>query len=105
VIEKREHVRAPINIPVTFTVQGSDRPIAGTGRDISIGGIHVQTEEAASFGATVVVRVSLRTAQGTFADFNLPGVVRWVRGNDMGIQFAMLGVRETHAITELTRQS
>jgi hypothetical protein len=105
VIEKREHIRRPINMPVTFTVKGSDRSVAGIGKDISIGGIHIESAETASFGASVTVRVNLRTAAGTMGDFDLPGVVRWTRGNDMGIQFGMLGVHETHAITELTKQT
>jgi hypothetical protein len=105
VIEKREHVRAPINMPVTVTVKGSDRPITGIGKDISIGGIHIQAAETASFGAAVTVRVSLRTTSGTMGDFDLPGVVRWTRGSDMGIQFGMLGAHETHAITELTKKT
>ena len=36
-------------------------------------------------------------------DFDLPGVVRWVRTDGMGVQFRLLGVHETHAITEVTK--
>ena len=31
----------------------------------------------------------------------LPGIVRWVKPGSMGIQFGLLGARETYAITEL----
>jgi hypothetical protein len=37
------------------------------------------------------------------APFALPGVVRWNRDGGMGVQFGLIGARETHAITELTR--
>jgi hypothetical protein len=29
--------------------------------------------------------------------------VRWTRSDGMGVQFGLIGARETHAITELTR--
>ena len=34
----------------------------------------------------------------------IPGVVRWTRPDGMGVQFGLLGARETHAITELTKE-
>jgi len=103
VIEKRRHPRASIDVPVTFTVKGSDRQSSGTGKDISIGGIYVESPDAAGFGASVIVRVRLRTATGSLADFDLPGIVRWTRPGGMGVQFGLLGAHETHAITELTK--
>ena len=102
-IEKRRYARASIDTPVTFSVKGSSNEESGIGRDISIGGIFIETATAAAFGAEVVVRVSLRTAGGSMGEFKLPGVVRWVRSGGMGVQFGLLGVRETHAITELSR--
>ena len=38
---------------------------------------------------------------GEPAAFALPAVVRWVRNGGMGVQFGLLGARETHTITEL----
>lgn len=101
-IEKRRYARASIDLPVTFRTKAGDAAAEpGIGRDISIGGMFIETENAAAFGSEIVVRVRLRTASGADADFDLPGVVRWVRAGGMGVQFGLLGVHETHAITEL----
>ncbi len=104
-IEKRRHARASIDLPVIFSVKNGPAEIRGIGKDISIGGIFIQTEAPAPFNAEIVVRVNLRTATGSYADFDLPGVVRWVRADGMGVQFGLLGAHETHAITELMKGS
>jgi hypothetical protein len=101
VIEKRRHARTVINLPVHFARKGGTTWEAGVGTDISLGGIFIESQIAAPFGAEIIVRVQLKTASGNMADFDLPGVVRWVRSGGMGVQFGLLGVHETHAITEL----
>lgn len=100
-IEKRRYARAPIDLPVFFALKGASTSASGIGRDISIGGMFIQTEQPAPFGADVIVRVRLRTPSKDDQDFDLPGVVRWVRSGGMGVQFGLLGALETHAITEL----
>ena len=102
-MEKRRHARANINLPVLFAVKGADAHSEGIGRDLSIGGMFIETSAAAAFGAEVVVRVRLRTPASGEQDFDLPGVVRWVKSGGMGVQFGLLGALETHAITELTK--
>jgi type IV pilus assembly protein PilZ len=104
VIEKRRYSRAAIDLPVLFVRKGEERWAGGTGKDISIGGIFIETDAVAPFAAEIVVRVQMKTASGGLADFDLPGVVRWVRDGGMGVQFGNLGVHETHAITELKKQ-
>jgi type IV pilus assembly protein PilZ len=61
----------------------------------------VETSAPAPFRAEVVVHIVL---PGHGAPFALPGVVRWTRGGGMGVQFGLIGARETHAITEVTRR-
>lgn len=100
-IEKRRYTRASIDLPVSFTAKGSEAWASGLGKDISIGGMFIETEHVSAFGADVVIRVKLKTASGAMGDFDLPGVVRWVRDGGMGVQFGLLGAHETHAITEL----
>ena len=103
-MEPRRHARATIDLPVLFAVKGADSHGQGIGKDISIGGMFIETTEAATFGSEVVVRVRLRTPSGTDQDFDLPGVVRWVRSGGMGVQFGLLGALETHAITEMSKE-
>lgn len=101
--EKRKYARAAIDLPVYFAVKGASTSASGIGKDISIGGIFIETSSPAPFGADLIVRVRLRTPSRDDQDFDLPGVVRWVRGNGMGVQFGLMGALETHAITELTK--
>lgn len=91
---------------MTFTLRsgGSEAGGSGIGKDISIGGMFIETNAPdLVFGAEITVRVSLRGATGTMDEFELPGVIRWVRTGGMGVQFGLLGAHETHAITELSR--
>jgi type IV pilus assembly protein PilZ len=60
----------------------------------------IQTPEPLAFSAELVVYVTLPRQR---TQFSLPAVVRWVGDAGMGVQFGLIGARETHAITELTR--
>jgi Tfp pilus assembly protein PilZ len=101
VIEKRAYQRSTIDAPLTFVLKGkAEQSFQGVGKDISLGGMFVEAQQPAAFGAEVVVHVRLPGNSRTFA---LPGRVRWVRPGGMGVQFGNLGAVETHTITELAR--
>jgi len=103
VAELRRHQRAAIDVPVEFVAKGSTERIAGRSRDVSLGGMFVLTGTPLPFGADLVLHVTL---PGQKAPFAMPGVVRWSKiGEGMGVQFGLLGARETHAITELTKEA
>lgn len=87
----------PLDTEVVFVAKGGKEAIAGMARDISIGGMFVVAERALPFGAELSVHVTL---PDQVEEIVLPGVVRWQRPEGMGIQFGLLGARETHAITE-----
>ncbi len=101
VIEQRRYARAPIDAQVTFTVKGKPERLTGRGKDIAVGGMFVETETPAAFGADVILLVALPGADEPLA---FPGVVRWVRNGGMGVQFGLLGAIETHIITEIGRK-
>lgn len=100
-MELRRTPRAPIDTAVEFTPKGG-KVVQGRARDISLGGMFVVTEAPATFNGEVSVSITL---PGQKSAIVLPGVVRWVGNGGMGIQFKMLGARETHAITEVVRES
>ena len=101
-LELRRHNRAVVDVPVEFVGKGSTERIAGRAKDISLGGMFVETDKPLPFSSEVTVHVTLPSQKAPFA---LPGVVRWNRNGGMGIQFGLIGARETHAITELTRST
>jgi hypothetical protein len=101
VVELRRHRRTSLDVPVEFVTKGSNERISGKARDISLGGMFIVTSTPLPFSAEIVVHVILPSQKTPLA---FPGVVRWTRGDGMGVQFGLIGARETHAITELTRQ-
>ncbi len=103
VVEQRRSLpRATLNQPLAFKRKGSDEALGGVGRDISVGGMFIETETPAAFNTEIVVVTNL---PGEHAPLSLPAVVRWTKPGGMGVQFGLLGARETHVITELTRNA
>jgi len=98
--EKRRTDRVPIEVAVQFTSKGSLDKIPGVSKDISLGGMFIETAFPAPFGAAVLVGLTL---PGQEAPVLLSGTVRWTNAGGMGVQFGLLGARETYAITELER--
>lgn len=101
-MEFRRFTRAPLEQPMEFTQKNADGRSKGLARDISVGGMFVQTEAPAAFGAEVIVYITLPSDP---KEMRLPGVVRWKRPDGMGVQFGLLGARETHAITEIVKRA
>jgi type IV pilus assembly protein PilZ len=98
-VELRRFNRSPIDQSLLFALKGSDEYVEGLGRDLSLGGMFIETSMPAPFGAEVIVHINLEGKE-----LALPGVVRWTRGDGMGVQFRQMGARETHAITEIVRR-
>jgi hypothetical protein len=101
VVDKRKYARVPIDTPLFFFVKGDESEREGIGKDIAVGGMAIETKTPAAFGQSVIVHVSLPGSDDIVV---LPGVVRWVRGSLMGVQFGLLGALETHVITEIARK-
>ena len=83
-----------------FALKGKTNRLAGRAKDISLGGMFIETAYPLAHNAELVVTV---TVPGQTAPFAIPAVVRWQSPDGMGVQFGLIGARETHAITEYTR--
>jgi type IV pilus assembly protein PilZ len=99
--EKRRHFRKQVDYAIEFNV-GEGARKAGVCRDFSLGGMHVDASEPAPYGANIKIYLKLK---GTSAESALPGIVRWVKPGSMGVQFGLLGARETYAISEMLADS
>jgi hypothetical protein len=95
--EKRAHARVPISADVACEVSGG-ATINAQAKDISIGGMFIESEEPVTFGTQVTIVLRLPK---TKVDSRLPGIIRWIKPGGFGVQFGLLGARETHAISEL----
>lgn len=98
--EKRKHSRKPLDVEVSCEVQGAEGPITGTGKDVSLGGMFIECQTPPRFGTELQVHLTLPAQPGTLV---LPAVVRWRNNGGFGVQFKLLGARETFAITRFIR--
>jgi hypothetical protein len=98
--DKRTHPRVPLSAAVTCEVTGGGVSIMGQAKDISVGGMYIESETPVSFGTEVNIVLRL---PNTKANARLPGVIRWIKPGGFGVQFGLLGARETHAISELLK--
>lgn len=95
--DKRQHPRKVIEADVGFQVKGGERADARC-RDVSLGGMFIETPSALPYGTAV--RVFLRLP-GLKDEVAVDSIVRWSKPDGMGVQFGVMGARETHALTEL----
>ncbi|WP_437740253.1 PilZ domain-containing protein [Sorangium sp. So ce302] len=95
--DHRKHPRKQIEISIAFRIGDGPR-VDAICRDLSLGGMFIETSSPAPFGATVEVLLSL---QGLKQVAVIPSVVRWTTPEGMGVQFSMMGARETYALTQL----
>ena len=99
--DKRSHPRVPLSAEVTCHVSGATgegATISGSAKDISIGGMFIESEATVTFGLQVTIVLRLPNSK---QDSSLPGIVRWIKPGGFGVQFGLLGARDTHAISEL----
>src|SRR5258708_10410309 len=91
--ESRRSARTRIDQPVEFALADDDRR-PGICRNISLGGLHVDTTDPAPFGASITIFIHLPGIEGMTA---LPGVVRWTQPNRMRGQLGLFRARFTNA--------
>ena len=65
-------------------------------KDISLGGMFIEAAESPPFGSQVTIATRLPSAE-----VRLVGVVRWNKPDGFGVQFGLLGAKETHAIAKM----
>jgi type IV pilus assembly protein PilZ len=58
----------------------------------------VESSEEHAFGDQLTITVRLPLVK---QDVVLPAIVRWLAPGGFGVQFGLLGARETHALSQL----
>jgi type IV pilus assembly protein PilZ len=97
--QRRSH-RIPLGVPVEFGPGDSSHKVHGTAKDISLGGMYIETASPAAVGVTLLLGFTL---PGHRKPMFVSGTVRWTSKSGMGVQFGPLRASETHAITEMRR--
>lgn len=95
--EKRNHMRVAVAVAVLCEPMHGE-PFAGVTTDVGLGGAHIESSHVPAFGATLVVAMRL---PGSPDLSRLPAMVRWVGDGAFGVQFGLLGARDTRHIAEL----
>jgi hypothetical protein len=89
--ERRRAPRVSADKPVEVQIVGGGRTRAWAA-DIGMGGMSLLTSEVPRHGTFLLV--GLGRPLTPFA-IRVPATVRWTRRNRFGVQFVLLGVRET----------
>ena len=100
VSDKRLHQRVPLQAPLRYQ-HGEGSAQSGASRDISVGGMFIESPSSPPLGAQITIELTL---PGDKKVVQLPAVVRWSKPDGFGVQFGLLGARETHLITEIIRR-
>jgi len=86
---------------VKVVLAHGDTRLSGYSRDLSLGGIFVETAASLPYGAEVVAELHLPALVRPSA---IRCTVRWVVGSGLGLQFGSLRVADTWAINLLAAQ-
>jgi hypothetical protein len=97
VSENRQHPRKIIASEVSFQAGESPRTDARC-HDLSLGGMFIETPAPLPYGARL--RLYLRLP-GLRDETTIDAIVRWSKPDGMGVQFGVMGARETYALTQL----
>jgi type IV pilus assembly protein PilZ len=93
----RQHPRKSIEAEVGFEVSGGRR-VEARCRDLSLGGMFIETPAPLPYGTPVRVHLRLPDLGGEAA---IEAIVRWAKPDGMGVQFGAMGARETHGLALL----
>ena len=96
--EKRKYQRAELSTEVTVSA-ADGLTFTTQSRDVGLGGIFLVGPMRVPIGTQVSLRFEL-PVQGPLS---VPAFVRWSTGRGFGLQFGLLGARETHALVDFVR--
>jgi hypothetical protein len=95
--EHRKYTRHDLSAPAAFQLAGGPR-VAARYQNLSLGGAYIETTEPVAYGTQVSVFLHL---PGLAGEARFEATVRWTKRDGMGVQFGLVGARETHALTLL----
>lgn len=99
--EQRKHHRVPVVLGVVCIPADGGEPLVAAVKDISVGGMFIESEKQLPFGSTVTLVLNGMAAR----ELRVPGIVRWSEKHGFGVQFGLLGAYATHAIVNLVKKN
>ena len=92
--ERRKYKRKEVDLDAAFELEGGER-VDGHVKDMSLGGAFVETSQPAPFGSKIKLFVEVDGRA-----LSVDAVVRWKSRDGMGVQFGLLGAKDTYQVTE-----
>jgi hypothetical protein len=96
--ERRCASRSAADFVVQIEIPGRGKSRAWA-VDIGLGGMFIETDDVPPYASFVLVTVGEHAPS---APIRIPAIVRWTTPHGFGVQFGLLGVRETQALLALT---
>lgn len=97
--ERRVHPRHERCVEVLMTGPDGKR-VHGFTRDLSLGGMYIESPRSWPFGTVLEVWMAL---PGLPEGATVTATVRWSKEGGMGLQFGLMGARETHALVAVLK--
>lgn len=94
--EKRAHSRVQLRFEVSCTTEGG-AVLSGFTHDLAVGGAYIESSEIPAFGSKVSLVIKTSSADSV----RLSGIVRWTKPDGFGVQFQLLGAKETWVLAKL----
>ena len=97
--ERREHERIPARIEIRFreTVDAA-RSLRAYSMNFSAGGLCIRTDRPYAVGAVLQLSMTVEKAQ-----FELAGVVAWVRAGAVGVRFEGVSPADQARLSQVVR--
>ena len=92
--EHRQYPRKNLTSSVAFQI-GEGPRVEAECHDLSLGGMYIETSDPRPYGTALSVFLRLPGLKG---DTRIEAIVRWYKPTGMGVQFGVMGARETHAL-------
>ena len=99
--ERRSHPRVTIKLVVDVALGQTAPKRLAVAKDLSLGGVFIETAKPPAIGGSVVIGIAPDRAQNPLL---LPGTVRWSSPTGFGVEFGSLGGREARTVMELVRR-
>ena len=98
--DRRRTHRAPADFTVEIETTDRERWRAWA-VDIGIGGMFIETDAVPAYGSAVLITIG---DPPLAQSIQIPATVRWSALGGFGVEFGLLGIRETHALVALTTE-
>ena len=90
-MDQRQHARVSVKLLVLCELEGA-AVINGLATNFGLGGSRIESSEVSAFGTQLTIVACM---PGEKEASRLPATVRWTAPSSFGVQFGLLGAKDT----------